>query len=132
MTRRVLAVAVAACVSCGGRGGAPLAPTDAVATNSLRSASPSGQDVTAATDGFWVLVVQCQPKGNKRAHFEVVPASGSAPPVQLRCKGQADMQGPGPWIVRPMADTDQGWACQPSPITVKEKRKKNRVVCSRG
>jgi hypothetical protein len=31
-----------------------------------------------------------------------------------------------------MADTDQSYVCDPSPITVKEKRKKNRVVCSRG
>ena len=130
MRHRVLAAAVAACVSCGG-GEQPLAPSDPATSSSLRR-GPEGQDVTATTDGFYVLVVQCQPKGNKRAHFEVVPANGSAPPVQLRCKGQADMRGAGPWIVRPMADTGQGWACQPSPITVKEKRKKNRVVCSRG
>jgi hypothetical protein len=122
-------VAVAASVSCGGSE-QPLAPTAPAATSPLRAAA--GPDVAAATDGFYILVVQCQPKGNKRAHFEVLPASGSAPPVQLRCKGQADMRGPGPWIVRPMADTDQSYVCDPSPITVKEKRKKNRVVCSRG
>jgi hypothetical protein len=52
-----------------------------------------------------LLTINCEPKGDKKAHFLVTPATGDAAPIQLRCKGVADVGGPGPWVVRPADDT---------------------------
>lgn len=117
------------CAGCGGD--QPLAPTSAPATVTS-TVPPSGSAPSASADGFFILVVQCQPKekGEQRDHFAVTPVSGGAS-LQLRCKGQGDLRGPGPFFVRPMADTDQSYHCSPNPITLKERKQKNRVVCSK-
>jgi hypothetical protein len=117
--------------SCGA-GAPPLEPTSAAPAPG--GAASAGNVATIQGEGFYILALQCEPKGKgtKRDHFEVAPVSGSAPPLQLRCKGQGDLKGPGPWIVRPMSDTDQSYVCTPSPVRLKEDKKKNRVVCRRG
>ena len=137
MTMRLRAAAAAliagvAGASCGS-GARPLEPTSA-ATAPPAAAAASVSGATAQGEGLFILVVQCEPKakGIKRDHFEVTPAAGSAPPVQLRCKGQGDLHGPGPWLVRPKSDTDQSYVCSPSPVTLKEDKQKNRVVCRKG
>ena len=136
MSRFVGRIAAGALVlgtwSCGGSD-TPLAPTalPAAASSSAARTSGSSGGVHSTAEDFYILVVQCQPKGDKRAHFEVAPAAGGGPTFQLRCKGMADVRGPGPWSVRPMADTDASYRCSPAPITVKLKKEKNRVVCSR-
>jgi hypothetical protein len=117
-----------AVVACGG-GQAPAGPTGPSAAAAAGAAAALANRAPVG-EGFFVLVVQCRPKGDKRAHFEVVPATGSGTPLQLRCKGQGDLHGAGPWVVRPKSDTDQGYVCSPSPITLTEdKPKKNHVVC---
>jgi len=118
--------------SCGA-GAPPLEPTSAAPAPSAR-ATVASNGAGAQGEGFYILVLQCEPKekGTKRDHFEVTPVTGSAPPVQLRCKGQGDLHGPGPWLVRPKSDTDQSYVCAPSPVTLKEDKKRNRVVCRKG
>jgi hypothetical protein len=121
--------------SCGA-GAPPLEPTSPAPARSAGAtgATAAGNAATAHGEGFYILAVQCEPKGNKtkRDHFEVTPVTGNSPPLQLRCKGQGDLHGPGPWLVRPKSDTDQSYVCTPSPVTLKEDKKKNRVVCRKG
>ena len=120
-----------ASLSCG-RDERPVAITGASTAEVDGDASALGKRKPIEVGEFYLLTVQCEPKGDKRAHFLVTPARGDGAPIQLRCKGVADVGGPGPWVVRPADDTaDKGYACDPSPIKAKLEKPLNRVTCVR-
>lgn len=133
MSKRAVALLLTtmACFGCGGKDGSP-ASSSVVAPVRDGDASAFGKRKPTEPGEFYLLTINCEPKGDKRAHFLVMPASGGAAPIQLRCKGVADVKGPGPFVVRPADDTaDKGYSCDPSPIKVKLEKPLNRVTCTR-